>query len=140
MFKFSKKSISSKVQVLIYSCTLKLWIEVTLWFLHFSKRKHYVGDFKLNDLDSPNRRYKYWLAIKREYEAKNNKIWKLKKENKMLKKKINTVEQTIEHLKKDNHIYLYLQLEKWIHIFLYIITNGVLCWVQFYYWKSLSYL
>ncbi|XP_050058319.1 uncharacterized protein LOC126550537 [Aphis gossypii] len=39
-----------------------------------SKRKHYVGDFKLDDLDSPNRRYKYCLATKRERKAKNDKI------------------------------------------------------------------
>jgi len=37
-------------------------------------RKHFVGDFKLEDLDSPKRRYRYWLATKSEVKSKNEKI------------------------------------------------------------------
>lgn len=58
----------------------------------------------MDDLESPNRRLKYWLATKREQKHKDNIILRLRKQNLILKKKVTTMEQTIEHLKPDKRI------------------------------------
>lgn len=65
------------------------------------KRKKFVGDFQESDLNSPNKRTKYWIASQGALSKFKRKTRFLQKQNSYLKKKIKSYGELIIHLRNN---------------------------------------
>jgi len=63
-----------------------------------------VGDFVIDDIESPNRRLQFWHASQRSFHSQRRTIKDLRTKNYRLKKTIFNLDQMIDHLKNENKI------------------------------------
>lgn len=67
------------------------------------KRKCYIGDFSLSDLDSPRKRFRYWKTTNNCIKTYKKKLSASQKKNFRLLKKIQNLNNLASHL-KDNKL------------------------------------
>ncbi|XP_029345255.1 uncharacterized protein LOC115034061 [Acyrthosiphon pisum] len=68
------------------------------------KRKCFIGDFDVQDLNSPRKRLRYWSESQNTIKKYKREILLTKKKNKRLLNKIKNYRQLINHLKNKNYI------------------------------------
>lgn len=64
------------------------------------KRKHYLGDFNEDDMNSPRKARKLLLVAQNESKSLRKKIKKIKDKNNRLEKRVFTLKEMIVQLKK----------------------------------------
>ncbi|CAI6354236.1 unnamed protein product [Macrosiphum euphorbiae] len=69
-----------------------------------SPRKCFIGDFDVQDLNSPRKRLRYWSESQNTIKKYKREILLTKKKNKRLLNKIKSYRQLINHLKYNNYI------------------------------------
>lgn len=71
---------------------------------YFRKRKCFIGDFNVQDLNSPRKRLRYWTESQNTIKTYKREILLTKKKNKRLLNKIKNYRQLMNHLKNKNYI------------------------------------
>lgn len=67
-----------------------------------TKKFRYIGDFKENDMDSPTKARKFLKIASNVVEKKDMQLKDLRKKNKKLEKRVASLEQILDEIKKKN--------------------------------------